>query len=146
MLEDVPVPDTGRVAGAALLANAIFPVTPPVACGVKVTEKAETWPGLRVKGKVIPLTPKPAPVAVVPVMVTLLPPELVIVAGCVCVLPTCTLPNPRLAGDTPKAPGDTAVPVMAKPRFGFIAVDTIDRLPFKAPAAIGAKITWKDAL
>ncbi len=81
MPNDSPVPDRDKVAVATLLVKAIFPVTLPLACGAKVTEKADVCPGESVKGKLIPLTPKPAPVGVALVTVTLLPPELVMVAG-----------------------------------------------------------------
>jgi hypothetical protein len=46
---------------AALLTNEMPPETEPVACGAKVTVKEALCPGVRVTGKVMPLTEKPSP-------------------------------------------------------------------------------------
>jgi hypothetical protein len=51
-----------------------------------------------------------------------------------------------LLGLKVSAPGDTAVPVMAIARFEFVAVETIDKLPLRVPAAVGANVKSKLAL
>jgi hypothetical protein len=134
------------LAVAILLVNAKLPVATPAACGANVTVKFVLCPGDSVTGTLIPLVLKPAPAAVARVIVTALPPELVTVPVWFSVLPTVTLPNPMLLGLKVRAPGDTAVPVMAMPRFEFVAVETIDKLPLSVPAAVGAKVKSKFAL
>lgn len=58
-------------------------------------------------------------------------------------MPTCTLPKLTLGGVKAIVPGVTAVPVTATARFGFVAVETMARLPVTVPATVGAKVTWK---
>ena len=118
----------------------------PADCGANVVVKFALCPGDSVTGKLIPLVLNPAPAAVALLMVTALPPELVTVPVWFCVLPTVTLPNPMVLGLKVSAPGDTAVPVMAIARFEFVAVETIVRLPFSVPAAVGVKVRSKLAL
>jgi len=43
-------------------------------------------------------------------------------------------------------PADTAVPVTAIARLEFVAVETIDKPPLRAPVAVGAKVRSKLAL
>jgi hypothetical protein len=137
-----PAPERGRAALNPLPLNATDPFTLPLVWGVNFTENPELCPGPSTNGRVNPLMLKPAPVAVACVIVTVVPPEFVMVAGWLWLLPTCTLPKPRLVGATAKAPGAVAVPVIAKARFVFDALDTIARLPVTLPAEVGAKVIW----
>lgn len=141
-----PVPARATLAVAILLVNAMLPVADPADCGAKVAVKFALCPGDSVTGTLIPLVLNPAPAAVALVIVTALPPELVTAPVWFCVLPTVTLPKPMVLGLKVSAPGGTAVPVMAIARLGFVAVETIDKLPLSVPAAMGAKVRSKFAL
>src|SRR5215472_9806988 len=62
-----PVPESETVAGelVALLTTERLPVTLPVAVGSKLAVKVVLFPALRVKGREIPATLKPAPTTVI---------------------------------------------------------------------------------
>jgi len=139
-----PDPVSGMLRVATLLVKAIFPLTFPLAAGVKVAVKAALWPGDKVRGRVMPPMANPAPVALACETVTLVPPELVMVPFWLCVLPTVTLPKLRLAGEAVRAPGLTPEPVRARDRFEFEVLIVI--VPVTVPAATGVKVTSKDAL
>jgi hypothetical protein len=57
--------------------------------------------------------------------------------------PTVTLPKLRLVGETAKVPAAVPVPESAMLSGEFDALETMDRLPFTAPAAVGVKVAVK---
>jgi len=79
----LPVPDKGIVKVEALEEIVMLPLTVPGDCGVKVPLKVALCPAASVTGVLIPLTPKPAPLAPTRDMVTLEPPVLVTVSDSV---------------------------------------------------------------
>ncbi len=83
----MPDSDTLSVGFDALLAMARLPLTLPLDDGAKLTLNVVLCPALRVRGRLNPLTLKPAPLAVACAIVTLVPPELVSVADWVRLLP-----------------------------------------------------------
>src|SRR5215472_19105327 len=76
----VPVRGMVRVGLEALEVMVTEPVALPAAVGVKVTLKVALWPAVSVRGAVMPLMVKPAPLIATWEMVTLEPPVLVTVS------------------------------------------------------------------
>jgi hypothetical protein len=71
----MPVPVTGTLSGAALLAMLTVPDLVPAAAGEKRTVSATEFPGVTVAGRAGPLMLKPVPVMVVCEMIKLAFPE-----------------------------------------------------------------------
>src|SRR5271165_6242326 len=94
-----------------------FPLTAPLAVGLKSTLNEVLWPAVRVTGNVSTLKLNPAPLALAAEMVRLDPPVLVNVSDKLVLLPTCTLPNARLLGFGVRAPCVTPVPVRGMFKF-----------------------------
>lgn len=139
-----PVPVRGMVSVGlvALLVIERFPLTSPVAVGVKMTLKVFVWPAVKVTGKLSPVILKPAG-ADAAVMVTLVPPELVRVSERVVLEPTVTLPKLRLVGLAVSAPGATPVPDIGIVSVGLVALLDTEMLPVAAPVVVGAKLALK---
>jgi hypothetical protein len=144
--EASPDPESATLAAAALLANATLPLTLPLACGAKVTVNGVLCPGESVRGKVKPLTLKPAPLAVAPDTVTAVPPEFVRLPVCFWLVPTGTLPKLSAVGFAASAPALTPVPVIAAVSVASVAFEAIRMPPAATPGAAGANVTLKLAL
>jgi hypothetical protein len=140
---EVPVPDKAMVklATEALEVSTRLPLALPLAVGAKFTPKVKLWPGLRVKGRLSPLTLKAEPVTLLEEIVRLDPPLLVTVCDNNCVLPTCTLPKPRLAGLAETAAGVAPVPERATLNDELDALLEMDTVPGLLPADWGANVT-----
>jgi hypothetical protein len=138
----VPVPESAITVGefVALLVNEAVPVTAPPDEGANRMLTERFAPAAIVKGKVRPVTLKPAPAVVTENTVTAELPVLVRVADCVAELPTSTLPNERLVGDalSRKVGGGVAVPESEMGAKVFAALLARTRLPLNVPAASGA--------
>ena len=97
-----PLPVPARVEDdglfMALLSKASEPEVLPAAAGVNVTEKFTLCPEAIVKGKVIPLKPKPAPVSVSKFTITLAPLAVRVPVCGALVVPRATLLKVKLAG------------------------------------------------
>ena len=74
-----PVPDSGmlKLEFEPLDVMLTFPLTGPLAVGLKTTVKDVLWPAVKVKGRVRPLRLNPAPLALAAEIVRLVPPVLV---------------------------------------------------------------------
>ncbi len=92
--------------------------------------------GVRVAGKVSPVTVKPAPVTLACEIVTLDPPVLVSASGRLVLLPTCTLPKDKLVGLADRVPAVTPVAVAGIFRVGLAPLDVIVTLPLAAPGTV----------
>lgn len=75
----VPVPVSATVGSEELLVTVMVPEAFPVTVGSKTAEKVVLWPAVRVTGTPMPVTLKPAPVALTCVTVALVLPVFVIV-------------------------------------------------------------------
>jgi hypothetical protein len=123
----------------ALLVIVTLPVAVPAVLGENFTLKLVLCPPASVKGTLMPLTLKPAPLALTWEIVTLAPPEFVSVSDRVLLLLVCTLPKLKLAGLGVSWPGVTPVP-----DSGTLALDTLltmATLPVTPPAAAGLNFT-----
>ena len=76
---DTPVPVTGmvKVGLGAFDVRVTFPLAAPLAAGVNVTLKVAVCPAFSVRGAVIPLSARPAPLIPTWEIVTLAPPVLI---------------------------------------------------------------------
>lgn len=95
-LPDTPQPRT--LNWAALLLNAMFPLSSPVAAGLKVTVKLALCPGAKVSGNANWFTVYPAAFTLIVDTVMLVDPLLVIVAAKISVWPITTSPKRKFAG------------------------------------------------
>ena len=138
----VPVPVNDSTVGAfvALLAKVRLADAGPMAPGVNVTVNPSDWPAEIVAGRVIPESTNS--------LLLLLADDTVTEALLALRLPlngeldpTATLPKPKVAGETESCPGVVAVPESAMFSGEFDASDTRERLPLRAPAAVGAIVT-----
>jgi hypothetical protein len=100
----VPVSATDRVELDAFELIVSFPVTDPLVCGLKLTLNVALWLGLNVTGGLIPLKPKPVPVAKICAMVRAPVPEFVRVSETVLTVEVCTVPKRMLVGFATREP------------------------------------------
>lgn len=143
-----PVPETGivNVVFVAVEVTVRFPLTAPAVVGANETVKVALLPPLSVSGVVIPLTLNPVPVIPTWVTETLVVPVFVMVSDSLAVLPVFTLPKLRLVGFALSAPGVAPVPESDTVNVGFVAVESIVRVPLAPPFAVGVKVTLKVVL
>ena len=142
-----PVPESAITSGefVALLTTVTLPVRLPAEAGANLTLKEVDWPAARLRGSVLPLTPKPVPLALTCEMETLALPVLEMVMLCVALVPVVRLPKLSDAGDADSWRTDaTPVPLMGTTsgEFGVLLINV--RLPEKVPAEAGANPTLND--
>ena len=142
----MPDSEIVNVESDALETTAMLPLAVPAEVGLKTAPKVKLCPGIRVRGRLSPLTLKPAPVTGAWVIFTLVPPVLVSVSDKVWLLPTCTLP--KLSGEVAAVsnPGVTPVPESGTERVGLEALLAIVRFPVTDPPPDGVNTTLKFAL
>ena len=137
-------PESGTLIVEALERTVTLPLTVPAEVGLKATVKLADCPAPREKGRLMPLTLKPVPLAVTPETVTLDPPVFVTVSDNVLVVPTVTLPKLKLLGVAPSEPA-----ARPEPDSGTVIVaafEVIVMFPLAAPTAVGLNPTVKLAL
>jgi len=137
-----PVPESATVCGLpeALEETDREPVRDPEAVGEKVTVAVQLAPAA---SDPQPLETAKFPVAVTELMLADALPELVTVTVCALeVLPTFTEPNDSVVGDTEIA-GAVATPVPESATVCGLpeALEETDRVPVRAPARVGEKVT-----
>jgi hypothetical protein len=121
----------------------MFPLALPAEVGVKTTPKVKLCPGIRVSGKVSPVTLNPVPVTLACVTVRLEPPVLVSVSDSVWLLPTWTLAKLRLLAVAVSDPDVTPAPDSGMLRLGFEALLVMERVLLADPPVVGANFTLK---
>ncbi len=143
-----PVPVSGMFKFESVPVDVMltFPLTAPLAVGLKSTLNEVLWPAVSVTGNVSPLKLNPAPLALAAEMVRLDPPVLVSVSDKLELWPTCTLPNARLLGFAVRSPCVTPVPVSGMFKFESEPVDVTLTFPLTAPLAVGLKSTLNEVL
>ncbi len=139
----VPVAASVVVEGWASLVNVSVALSPPVACGLKLTVNGALWPAGTTTGSDKPLTVNCALFELTAVMVTFAPLALRLPEA-VPFDPTNTLPIPRVAGVAVScAVAVVPVPEMGMTKDGSDPLEVIVTLPLEAPAACGVKVTLK---
>jgi hypothetical protein len=139
-----PIPLREIVAGEllALLTTVTLPERLPIEVGAKMTLKDVDCPAARLKGNVIPVVLKPAPIALICEMETLEFPVLEMVTLCVALEPVARLPKFSEAGDA-ESWSVVAMPVPASgitsDEFGPLLINVM--LPEKLLTEAGAKPT-----
>jgi hypothetical protein len=141
----VPVPLSATLAGefGALLTIETAPLALPAACGAYCTVIFPLCPGVKVIGRVIPLTLNPAPVAAAWDIVKFALPLFLICIVCELVFPVSTEPKLALPGVT-LIPAWTPAPVTASVAFTPSLFVTM-MLPAVAPLVVGAYLTVNTA-
>ena len=132
-----------RVGFEASLLMARLPLTDPFVCGANCTLKLFDCPAARLKGRLIPLTLYPLPLAAAWLIFTVVPPEFVSAIESVWLVPVCTFPKARLEGFDSSDPGVAPVAASGIFRDGFVASLAMVTIPLTAPAVCGAKETLK---
>ena len=137
----VPVPlkliDVGEF--GALLTIEMLPLALPADVGANLALNVVLSPAPNVRGVVIPVVLKPAPVAVTAEIVTVAVPPFVRVMVCELLVPVATLPNAALVGDAASC-ACVPVPLNAIVVGEFGASLTIEMLPLALPAEVGANL------
>ena len=130
----------------ALLTTVTLPERLPVEAGAKVTLKVVDCPAARLSGNAIPVTLKPAPLALTCEMETLEFPVFFSVTVCAVLVPVVRLPKLSDVGfgDSCKADA-TPDPLRGILKAGFVALFVSVRLPERVPAEFGVKPTLNDA-
>ena len=139
-----PVPDNAisAVLLDPLKLSETCPLTAPPAVGANFTPNVLSCPGANVKGRLNPVTLKPAPVTVACEIVRLAPPVFCRVSVCVALLPTATVPKLKLLGLVDNTPDTIPVPASGTFRTLLAPVFVSARLPVTLPTACG----WKTIL
>jgi hypothetical protein len=143
-----PVPESGmlKLESDPVEVMLMFPLTAPLALGLKATVKDVLWPAFRVTGNARPLKLNPEPLAVAADIWRVVPPVLVRVSVSDFEVPTCTLPKATLVGFADRDPCTAPVPERGMLRLGFAPFEVIFTLPLAAPLVVGEKSTEKDVL
>ena len=129
----------------ALLVNESEAEAAPLDWGVKVAVKVEDWPAGMVMGKEIPERTNSLLLLLAELMVTAAPLAMRL-APRAELDPTLTLPKAKVVGETAKVPAVVPVPESGMASGELDAVETTDKLPLAAPAAVGVKVAVKVTL
>lgn len=123
----------------ALLTSVIVPVMLPAELGPKTALNVAALPAAMVRGAVIPVVLKPAPVTVTEETVTVALPPFAMLTVCELLVPVVTLPNAALVGVAASC-GCVPVPLKVIVIGEFGALLTIETLPLALPADVGANL------
>jgi hypothetical protein len=136
-----PVPVKATVCGLplALSFTVSVPVLVPVAVGVKVTSIAQLAPAATLAPHVLVCANSPL-IPILPIVSAVLPVLLRLIACAALLVPTNWFPNDRGLGDRVTVDA-TPVPVKATVCGLPLALSAIVRVPLRAPAAVGVKVT-----
>jgi hypothetical protein len=117
-----------------------LPLELPADVGAKVTLNVVLWPGVKVRGVVIPEMLKPVPATVTCEMDAFTPPVFFTVSVWLWLCPTVTLVNVKLVGFAVRVAGVTPVPDSAR-LSGLAPLTVSASVPATAPAEVGANLT-----
>lgn len=139
----MPDSDTPRLGFEASETNPALPLTLPADVGANFTPKVKLCPGLRVSGRVSPVTLKPAIVTLAWDTLIAVPPELVRVSDLVRLLLIATLPKLREDDETPNTPGVVPLPDRAMSNVELEASLRTEIFALAEPPDCGLKVTLK---